>query len=122
MFCAVRSFAFVEESEQKLTTLAAMLPRPAEGSRKESNNKRSHSNSSCVSRHAEPECLDATAEFHKTFCCPVLDTPQIPDAKRCKLRINLIQEELDELKDAIAQNDLVEVADALAGRLSRCMN
>ena len=63
---------------------------------------------------AEPECLKATAEFHGTFCCPVLPSPVIPDAKRCKLRINLIQEELNELKDAIASNDLVEAADALA--------
>jgi predicted HAD superfamily Cof-like phosphohydrolase len=62
----------------------------------------------------EPACLESVADFHDTFCCPVLTKPQIPDAKRCKLRVNLIQEELNELKEAIATNDLVEVADALA--------
>ena len=62
----------------------------------------------------EPRCLESVAEFQDTFQCPVLTTPQIPDAKRCQLRVNLIQEELNELKEAIATNDLVEVADALA--------
>lgn len=62
----------------------------------------------------EPAALSSVAAFHKTFHLPVLDQPVIPDAKRCELRINLLQEELNELKDAIADNDLVEVADALA--------
>jgi len=62
----------------------------------------------------EPAALTGVAAFHDTFHLPVLDQPVIPDAKRCELRINLLQEELNELKDAIADNDLVEVADALA--------
>jgi len=61
-----------------------------------------------------PNSLALVAEFHETFGHPVLQTPQIPDEKRCKLRISLIQEELDELSEAIATNDLVAVADALA--------
>ena len=59
------------------------------------------------------EHLDQVEEFHNLFEVPVLNTPQIPDQKRCELRISLISEELQELKDAIASNDLVEVADAL---------
>jgi len=59
------------------------------------------------------DSLNQVAEFHKTFKHPVLDTPQIPDAKRCELRVSLLQEELNELKEAIENNDLVEVADAL---------
>jgi predicted HAD superfamily Cof-like phosphohydrolase len=51
-------------------------------------------------------------EFHTTFKAPVLKTPQIPSSERCDLRINLIQEELNELKEAIKNNDLVEMADA----------
>ena len=76
----------------------------------------SNNDSSSSSRPVshEPKCLESVAEFHDTFQCPVLTTPQIPDAKRCQLRVNLIQEELNELKEAIATNDLVEVADALA--------
>ena len=59
------------------------------------------------------DSLNQVAEFHKTFKHPVLDTPQIPDAKRCELRVALLQEELNELKEAIENNDLIEVADAL---------
>lgn len=61
----------------------------------------------------EPQPLNSVAEFHKTFKHPILDTPQIPAAKRCELRVSLIAEELKELEEAIAANDLVEVADAL---------
>ncbi|MEM9259402.1 MAG: nucleoside triphosphate pyrophosphohydrolase family protein [Bacteroidota bacterium] len=61
-----------------------------------------------------PNALADVAEFHRTFRLPVLDTPQIPDADRCRLRINLLQEELNELSEAIENNDLVEAADAFA--------
>lgn len=61
----------------------------------------------------EPEALSSVAKFHDTFKLPILDTPQIPAEDRCNLRINLLQEELNELKEAIANNDLTEVADAL---------
>lgn len=60
----------------------------------------------------EPNPLTDVRKFHETFELPVLDEPIIPDAKRCELRINLIEEELKELKEAIKENDLVEVADA----------
>lgn len=59
------------------------------------------------------DSLNQVAEFHKTFNAPILDQPTIPGADRCNLRIALLQEELDELKEAIAANDLVEIADAL---------
>lgn len=61
----------------------------------------------------EPKPLNSVAEFHKTFKHPILDSPQIPSPKRCELRVSLIAEELKELEEAIADNDLVEVADAL---------
>ena len=53
-------------------------------------------------------------EFHNTFQAPVLDTPQIPSKERCDLRINLMQEELDEIKEGIKNGDLVEIFDGLA--------
>lgn len=62
----------------------------------------------------EPQGLNMVSEFHKLFDAPILDTPQIPDSKRAKLRVSLIQEELNELQEAIDNNDLTEVADALA--------
>ncbi len=53
------------------------------------------------------------AEFHRTFKHPVLPSPAIPDEKRCRLRVELIAEELKELEEAIAEKDIVAVADAL---------
>lgn len=59
------------------------------------------------------DSLNQVAEFHKTFNAPILDTPQIPSKERCALRVALLQEELDELKKAIEDNNITEVADAL---------
>ncbi len=59
-----------------------------------------------------PDSLNDVSLFHKTFKHPVLETPQIPSKARADLRISLLQEELNELKEAIQNNDLVEVADA----------
>jgi len=61
----------------------------------------------------EVNALNSVAEFHRTFQHPVLEMPQIPTEARCRLRVNLIAEELKELEEAIKDNDLVEVADAL---------
>ena len=61
----------------------------------------------------EPQGLNDVAQFHSTFQLPVLDKPTVPDKERCALRINLLQEELDELKEALEEKDIVEVADAL---------
>ncbi len=57
--------------------------------------------------------LNQVAEFHKTFNAPVLENPQIPSEQRCELRVSLLQEELNELSQAIKDNNLVEIADAL---------
>ncbi len=59
------------------------------------------------------DSLNQVAKFHATFKHPILSTPQIPSKTRCELRVSLLQEELNELKEAIDNNDLVEVADAL---------
>jgi predicted HAD superfamily Cof-like phosphohydrolase len=58
--------------------------------------------------------LNQVADFHRTFNAPILETPQIPSEQRCELRVNLLQEELNELSQAIKDNDLVEITDALA--------
>jgi predicted HAD superfamily Cof-like phosphohydrolase len=60
----------------------------------------------------EPTGLNSVAEFHHLFDLPVLDEPQIPAKERCKLRLSLLKEELEELEEAIEDHDLVEVADA----------
>lgn len=59
------------------------------------------------------DSLNQVAQFHQTFGAPILAEPTIPSAERCGLRVSLLAEELDELKEAIAANDLVEIADAL---------
>ena len=51
--------------------------------------------------------------FMKTFGQEVKSKPSFGTGKINKLRIDLIKEELDELKEATDNNDLLEVADAL---------
>ena len=51
--------------------------------------------------------------FMKTFGQEVKSKPSFSTDKVNKLRIDLIKEELDELKEAMDNNDLLEVADAL---------
>lgn len=57
--------------------------------------------------------LDAVREFHETYGLPVKDAPDISDDKTNALRVNLLQEEVDELKEALEDGDIVEVLDAL---------
>lgn len=59
------------------------------------------------------DSLNQVAEFHTTFKHPILKEATIPAKERAELRVSLLAEELNELKEAIANNDLVEVADAL---------
>ena len=51
--------------------------------------------------------------FMKTFGQEVKTKPSFSTDKINNLRIDLIKEELDELKEAMDNNDLLEVADAL---------
>ncbi|MBD1168077.1 nucleoside triphosphate pyrophosphohydrolase family protein [Pelagibacterales bacterium SAG-MED06] len=51
--------------------------------------------------------------FMKTFGQEVKSKPSFSSNKINKLRIDLIKEELNELQEAMKNNDLLEVADAL---------
>jgi predicted HAD superfamily Cof-like phosphohydrolase len=51
--------------------------------------------------------------FMKTFGQMVKTKPEFPDQKTMDLRFDLIKEELNELKDAMDENNLKEIADAL---------
>ena len=51
--------------------------------------------------------------FMKTFGQEVKTNSSLSNEKINSLRISLISEELDELKKAISDNDIIEVADAL---------
>ena len=51
--------------------------------------------------------------FMKTFGQDIKTTSELAEDKINRLRVSLIEEELDELKAAIKYNDIKEVADAL---------
>lgn len=51
--------------------------------------------------------------FMNTYGQEIKDKASFPEKKIVQLRIDLIQEELNELKEAINSNDIIEVADAL---------
>ena len=52
-------------------------------------------------------------KFMETFSQIVRTKPNFPDEKTMRLRFDLIQEELNELKEAMDTKNLKEVADAL---------
>ena len=51
--------------------------------------------------------------FMNTYGQEVNERATFPENKIVQLRIDLIEEELNELKEAVKNNDIVEVADAL---------
>ena len=51
--------------------------------------------------------------FMNTYGQDVKEQASFPEDKIVQLRVDLIEEELNELKEAIKNNDIVEVADAL---------
>jgi len=63
--------------------------------------------------YKEAQSLNMFAEFHSSFNHPIKNSPEIPSPKRSELRVNLINEELNELRDGINNKDIVEIADAL---------
>lgn len=61
--------------------------------------------------------FDKVREFHETYRCELRNEPAWPSDETIKLRVNLIAEEFDELKVAIKDMDIIEVADALTDLL-----
>jgi len=57
--------------------------------------------------------FEKVKEFTTVFGQDAPDTPGFPAKDVIKLRVELIREEFQELKDAIKDKNLVEVADAL---------
>ena len=57
--------------------------------------------------------FDKVGIFMKTFGQDVKNKPSLSTDKINELRLSLIKEELDELKEAVKNKDLLEVADAL---------
>lgn len=63
------------------------------------------------------EAQRGVLEFHKQFEIPVALSPAVPDEQTQALRVRLIQEEFDELKEALHAKDLPNVAKELADLL-----
>lgn len=57
--------------------------------------------------------LEMVQEFHDTYGLPVHAEPNLTCEQTKQLRINLLQEELNELKEALENNDPLETLDAL---------
>ena len=52
-------------------------------------------------------------QFNLTYEKPMSKKPRLPTETEAVLLLDLLEEELQELKDAIAAGDLVEIADAI---------
>ena len=61
--------------------------------------------------------FDDVKKFMKVYGQEVKKVPSFPNDKIIKLRYDLIQEELNELKNAINDKNFVEIADALTDLL-----
>jgi predicted HAD superfamily Cof-like phosphohydrolase len=57
--------------------------------------------------------LEMVREFHEKFGHPIKSEPKLRDMEVVELRVNLIAEELNELRLAIILNDPTEALDAL---------
>lgn len=66
-----------------------------------------------VVRSSPVSAADMVREFHAVFGHPIANTPGLIPRSRAALRHALIAEELQEFYEAIAADDLVEIADAL---------
>lgn len=61
--------------------------------------------------------FNKVGEFMEAFGQEVKDTPEFPDEKIIELREKLIAEEFKEYREAVANRDIVAVADALSDLL-----
>jgi len=59
--------------------------------------------------------------FHEKFGQPIADSPVITSIDRAALRVRLIQEEYEEVDQACANEDLVEIADGLCDLIYVCI-
>jgi predicted HAD superfamily Cof-like phosphohydrolase len=59
------------------------------------------------------DTLKGVRAFHEAYGLPVKDEPDLTDLRTNALRIELLREELDELREALEAGDVVEALDAL---------
>lgn len=58
------------------------------------------------------DTLALVKDWHQKFGVPVIDQPELPP-QRVQLRLDILEEEVRELREAVENNDLVETLDAL---------
>ena len=58
------------------------------------------------------DTLSIVREWHEAFGVPVVETPTIPE-DRARMRLDILEEEVAELRAAVDAGDLVEALDAL---------
>lgn len=69
-------------------------------------------NPSCDSELPHP--AKRVREFHEAFDIPIANRANLPSVERRAMRENILREEFEEYLAAERENDLVEIADALA--------
>jgi predicted HAD superfamily Cof-like phosphohydrolase len=68
--------------------------------------------------------FESVGQFHKAFgqpYYPASENPKLLEKERTKLRVGLIDEEVDELKDALKDHDLISTVDALVDIVYVCL-
>ena len=70
-----------------------------------------------INPRADVSNFELVGDFMEAFGQQVELEPTWPDFNTRELRLELIQEELDELSDAVADRDMVQIADALTDLL-----
>ena len=68
-------------------------------------------------QNGEGTNFELVGDFMEAFGQDVQLEPTWPDFNTRELRLELIQEELDELSDAVADRDMIQIADALTDLL-----
>lgn len=59
------------------------------------------------------KAVDAVRKFHETFGAYISKEPVLPNRELRHIRLNLLEEEVNELHHAEFNNDLIEIADAI---------
>lgn len=57
--------------------------------------------------------INQVKDFHEKFGIPVSDYPDYISPERQKLRIDILQEEVNELAKAMGEDNMVEIADGV---------
>ena len=61
--------------------------------------------------------FEKVKQFHEVFGLSINDSPSFPNVETVKLRLELIEEELTEFRDAITDVDFIEAVDAIIDTL-----